>query len=443
MAGGTWAGFNKVRPGVYVNTVGTPRTIGNISDRGIAALPLNLPWGADGLITLDSDTYQEQALAKIGFYPSDPRIRHITACMEHVRRLVIYRIDGEGATKATATQGTLTVTALYGGVRGNDITVSIADSLDEEGAYEVTTYLEGEEVDLQTVTAVEELQPNSFVTFAGTGVLEPTAGINLTGGQDGTVTAGSYSKAFSAFETEEFNTLGVPSEDDAVKALAVSYTKRLREEVGKKITTVLADYPQADYEGVISLKNSIITTDGLQVPIIYMLCEITGMVAAARVNESLTYRAIQGAADALPRYSNAEIEQALRNGELVLVADGGRVRIEQDINTFTSYTPTKGREFSKNRVVRVLDSINNDFSRVFKDFYIGKIDNNDDGRNLLKNEAINYLDTLQGMGAIQEFSSQTDVTVSPIEGHVDSVYIETYVKPTDSIEKIYVRVTVR
>lgn len=106
-------------------------------------------------------------------------------------------------------------------------------------------------------------------------------------------------------------------------------------------------------------------------------------------------------------YSNAKIEQALRNRELVLVADGGRVRIEQDINTFTSISATKGREFLKNRVTRVLDAINNDFSRVFKDFYIGKVDNNDDGCNLLKNETINYLDTLQGMGAIQEFSSQT------------------------------------
>lgn len=77
------------------------------------------------------------------------------------------------------------------------------------------------------------------------------------GGTDEAVTAGNYSKALTAFETEDLNTLGIPSEEDSIKALAVSYTKRLCEEVGKKITTVLGNYPQADYE-VISFKNSII-----------------------------------------------------------------------------------------------------------------------------------------------------------------------------------------
>lgn len=443
MAGGTWTSFNKDRPGVYFNTVGEGKPVGTISDRGIAALPLPLPWGADSIIVLDSDTYGQQSLAKIGYYSGSPVIRHITACVSKVRRLLLYRLNGDGAAKATATIGTMTATAVYGGTRGNDLTVSVQESLDEEDAFDVYTYLQGEEVDRQTVKTIEDLTANSFVTFSGTGIPEPTAGINLTGGTDGEVTGDSFSKAFNAFESETFNTLGVPTEDDLVKALAVAFTKRMREDVGKKFNCVLANYPQADYEGIVSLKNSIITTDGLTVPIDHFLCEITGMEAAAEVNESLTYRSIENAADAYPKLTDSEIRQALKNGEMVITAENGKVRIEQDINTFTRFTPTKPRAFSKNRTIRVLDAIANDFYQIFSDFYIGKVNNDADGRNLLKNECINYLENLQNMGAIQEFDSQSDITVSPVDGHDDSVYIEAYIKVTDSIEKIYVLVTAR
>lgn len=115
--------------------------------------------------------------------------------------------------------------------------------------------------------------------------------------------------------------------------------------------------------------------------------------------------------------------------------------MEQDINTLTSLTQTKSKVFCKNRVIRVLDGINNDFVRIFSNFYIGKVDNNADGRNLLKNECISYLDILQGINAIQNFNSQSDIVVQ--QGiDADSVYIETYTQPVDSIEKIYMKVQV-
>ncbi len=442
MAGGQWQTQNKIRPGVYVNVNSEPRPVGTVGDRGVAALPLPLPWGEDGVIVLDNDTYQTDALQKIGFHPADPRIRHITSCMAHVKRLLLYRLDGQEAAAATITHELLTVTALYGGKRGNDLKVVIQPSIDHEEKFDVYTFLENEEVDRQTIKNIDELVPNAFVSFLGEGVPEPTAGINLSGGSDGEVTAGHYSAALTAFEAQEFHTLGIPSDETEVKALAASFVKRVRDESGKRVNVVLAQYPEANYEGVISLKNSIITDDDLEVDSIYLLCEITGMVAAAQINQSLTYATIPGAVDVVPRFTNTEIEQALLNGELVLTAEGGRVFIEQDINTFTSFTTSKGKMFSKNRVVRVLDGIANDAKRIFEQFYIGKVDNNEDGRNLLKAEMIRYLETLQGMSAIQNFDAQTDLTVAA-GNDIESVYVELYVQPVDSIEKIYMKVTAR
>ncbi|HEY4390344.1 MAG TPA: phage tail sheath family protein [Paenibacillus sp.] len=442
MAGGTFTVQNKVRPGVYINFKSEAKAFGTIGERGIAAFPAPLPWGKSGITVLNSETFLEQCLPSLGFQPTDARIRHITAAMAHASKVLIYRLGAEGAVKATAKLGTLTATAKHGGTRGNDLQIVIQSSLDYEGFFEVKTLIDGGKVDVQTVETAERLLGNEFVEFSGSGALTETAGTSLEGGANGSGGAGEYSDALAAFEAEDFNVLGIPLDDSAVKQLAVAYTKRLREQEGKKFQTVVYDYPAANYEGVISLKNGIVTGDGLTVEPIYLLWEIAAMEAAANVNESLTYTEIPNAVDVAPKYTNSEIVQALNQGEMVLSVVNGRVIIEQDINTLTSFTADKDKKFSKNRVLRVLDSMAKDIQSIFSQNYIGKTDNNADGRNLLKGEVISYLDNLQGIGAIQNFDSQSDIEVLPGQD-VDAVWIQLAVQPVDSAEKIYMSISVQ
>src|SRR5690606_4820490 len=102
----------------------------------------------------------------------------------------------------------------------------------------------------------------------------------------------------------------------------------------------------------------------------------------------------------------------------------------------------KGKAFSKNRVLRVLDGLANDYMRVFAQSYIGKVSNNVDGRNLFKAEVINITEQYQNIGAIQNFDSQTDVEVLP-GNEIDAVLVNQWVQPVDSAEKIYFDITVR
>ncbi|MNZ56789.1 Phage tail sheath protein [compost metagenome] len=441
MAGGTFTVQNKVRPGVYINFKSKAKALGSLGDRGVVAFPAALPWGKSGITVVEADTFMENSLLLIGYHATDERIRHISAAMSHASKVLIYRLGAAGAVKAKATLGNLTATAKFGGIRGNDLQVSIQSNIDIVDSYDVRTLLEGEEVDAQTVAAANELKSNAFVDFTGTGELTETAAVSLSGGASGTGGAGEYADAFAAFEAEEFNILGLPVDDNSIKQLAVAYTKRLREQEGKKIQTVLYNYPAADHEGIISLKNSVITSDGLTVEPTSLIWEIAAMQAAADVNESLTYASIANAIDVTPKYTNSEIIQALNNGELVLSVVNGKVVVEQDINTLTTFSPEKDNKFRKNRVVRVLDSAANDIKRIFSQNYIGKINNNADGRNLLKGEVISYLESLQGLGAIQNFDSQSDIEVLPGD-HVDAVLIRVGLQPVDSPEKIYVNITV-
>ena len=110
--------------------------------------------------------------------------------------------------------------------------------LDYEGFFEVKTLLDGEKVDVQTVETAEKLLANEFVEFLGSGALTETAGTALEGGANGSGGAGEYSDALAAFEAEDFNVLGIPVDDSAVKQLAVAFTKRLREQEGKSYNFV-------------------------------------------------------------------------------------------------------------------------------------------------------------------------------------------------------------
>src|SRR5690606_6677087 len=201
--------------------------------------------------------------------------------------------------------------------------------------------------------------------------------------------------------------------------LAVSYVSRLNDE-GKKVQAVVYDY-DANSEVVINLANSIIKSDGLVVEPTSVLWEIAGMQAGANINESLTYAVIPNAVDVHPKLTNSETIQALQNGKLVLTAINERVVIEQDINSFISFSPTKGYMFSKNRVVRLLNSMNNDFVRIFSENFLGKVNNNADGRSLFKAQIISYMSDLQDIGAIQNFNAETDVIVLPGD-QIDGVY---------------------
>lgn len=94
--------------------------------------------------------------------------------------------------------------------------------------------------------------------------------------------------------------------------------------------------------------------------------------------------------------------------------------------------------FTKNRVIRTVDNIANDITKIFEANYVGKVNNNDEGRSLLKASLVDYFATLQTVGAIQNFVTD-DIKVAK-GNDSDAVVIEAAVQPVDSVEKIYITV---
>lgn len=437
MSGGQWKVQNKVRAGVYINFQGEAKAQGTLGERGIVSMPLILSWGpVKQIIEIESGTNPFDLL---GYEITSTELLLVREALKRARTLLIYRLN-EG-TKAAASDGGLSITAKYGGVRGNDILILIQTNIDNTEKFDVVTFVAGQEVDMQTVSGIEDLQPNDWVIWSGTGPLTASAGIPLTGGEDGTVTAQDYLDYLEAVEVHDFQTIALSSTDDTMKGVFVSFAKRMRDDEGKKIQVVVENYPLADYEGVISVKNAVILSDGTILTADQAVAWVAGATAGAATNQSLTYEAYEEAVDVQPKYTNSQIIAALRAGEFVFTAIDGKAVVEQDINTLTSYTPTKGKAFGKNRVIRVLDGIGNDYVRVFSRSYIGKVPNSDDGRDLFKAECIQITEMYQNIGAIQAFDSQSDIEI--LQGsEVDAVVVNQWIQPVDSIEKIYMSITV-
>jgi len=430
LGGGTFATMNKVLPGAYINFVSMARSLGSIGDRGIVALPLEMNWGSeDKIITIDVEEFQKEALSILGYNYSDYELRPLREVFKGAKEIKLYRINGSGK-KATATVGAgLTVTAKYPGTRGNDIKIAVQNNIDDETKFDVITLLDTVKVDTQIVATIKDLKPNNFVEFSGEGTLETTAGVPLTGGENGNSTGESYSAFLDKIESEDFTTLLYAGEDETTKALFDSFTKRLRDGEGVKITTVLFNYTKADFEGVISIKNN--------KELVYW---VAGQTAGAGVNESLTNKKYNGEYEVNTKFKKRELEQAIQNGEFAFYQDGNDVRVLKDINTFTNYEPNKNQDFSSNRVIRVLDQIANDTARIFSDYYLGKVTNDDTGRALFKGELVNYHEQLQNIRAIENFKEEDIVVLQGVQKQ--DVIVNEVVAPTDSMEKLYMSIEV-
>nr|DAZ18270.1 MAG TPA: tail sheath protein [Caudoviricetes sp.] len=431
MAGGTWTTQNKVRPGAYINV----RSSGGLgpadSVSGVTALPIALDFGPEGeVVTVTSSS----DLTAFGYDLTDPQLLLLREALKQAATVLVYRVGSGG--RAAATEGDLSITALYGGTRGNAISVVSKENVNVTDAYDVETYLAGRLVDRQTAKTIEELSANRVVNFVGSGELTAFS-VVLENGSNTPATANDYMTFFSKIQVFEFNTLALPVQDDVIKTAGVSFINRMRNEEGKKCQLVVAGHA-ANNEAVTNVKNGVILLDGTRITAEQATAWVAGASASAGVATSLTYTKYDGAVDVTQRFLNTEIIEALQNGEFVFTEQRGEVVIEQDINSLTSFTADKSKDFSKNRVLRCLDDIANNSKKAFQENFIGQINNDQDGRELFKADRINYFNGLQGAGAITHFSAD-DISIG-IGNDKDSIVLNVQVQPVDAMEKLYMTV---
>ena len=434
LGGGTFVVQNKVLPGAYINFVSAANANATLSDRGIAAMPLELDWGVDNeVFEVTSEDFITKSLEIFGYSYTSPKMAGLRDLFLNAKQLYAYKLTS-GGQKAKNTFAE----ALYTGVRGNDIKIVIAKNVDDDAKFDVTTLLDDSEVDVQTVATAAELVPNKFVKFLTSATLDVTAATPLTGGTNGDVKGETHQAFIDKISSYSFNTLGVPVVDRETKALYTAFTKRMRDEVGVKFQLVLNDYA-ADYMGVISVKNAAVNPpDGFNAAaLVYW---VTGAEAGCDVNKSVQNRKYTGDFAAFTDYSQNELTNAIKAGEFVLHKVGDEVRVLSDINTKVTVSDTEGDVFKDNQTVRVIDQIANDIAVLFSTKYLGNVPNDASGRVSLWADIVSHHRQLEQIRAIENFSEE-DVKVE--QGNAKkSVVVSDTVTVVNAMDKLYMTVTV-
>lgn len=354
--------------------------------------------------------------------------------------LYLYRPTATSSAKATVTTGTLTATAKYPGVRGNDITIVVTEDVDNEGSFFVSTVVDGEIQDQQSAETVADLVPNDWVDWSGTGALTATVGAPLTNGANGTVASSAYSTYLEAIEPYKFDVIIYDGSDSTVQDSMVGFVNRLADENGQYTQLVAANLTAPDSRFVINVMSGVTLADGTTLTPQQVTWWAGGATAGARYNESLTYATYPTAVAVSPLLTNNQIISALQSGQFILVADFDEVHVEQDIDSLTTYTTDIGVVYKKNRIIRLCNTIANDIYQQFSQNYIGVVNNNDAGRARFKAAIVGYLYQIQDAEGIQNFDPE-DVEVLPgID--IDAIVVNVAFYAVDAVEKIYMTVPV-
>ncbi|MEG0687171.1 MAG: phage tail sheath subtilisin-like domain-containing protein [Hungatella sp.] len=255
-----------------------------------------------------------------------------------------------------------------------------------------------------------------------------------------THTDADVTAALTALKTVEFNVLCYPYDTgkDSAKTAITTWIKAMRDEEGVKCQAVLANHV-ADTEAVVNVAHGVVLTDGAVLTAAETTAWVAGATAGASMTTSNTGMKYDGAIDVKPRMTKTEMEAAITAGKFIFKVDAAQnVTAVYDINSLTTTSVDKGKMFTKNRVVRTIDNIANDIASIFESNYIGKVNNNDSGRSLLKASLVDYFTTLENMGAVQNFTTDDIVIVKGNDS--DAVVITVAIQPVDSVEKIYITV---
>lgn len=155
---------------------------------------------------------------------------------------------------------------------------------------------------------------------------------------------------------------------------------------------------------------------------------IAGLIAGTAINRSITYNQVP-LDDVNRRMRNSEIKTALEAGSLVLTNDGEKVKIEQGITT-------SGKKI---RAVRARQAISTDIVKTASDYYIGKLDNNEDGQATLISAVKAYLEKLEASNVLTDI----EVTLDPNFPSVgDRVFLLISYIDVDSMERIFLTINV-
>lgn len=425
----------RIRPGTYVNVDSSNKAAVSYANRGNVLIPLiNHNWGPNGKLLVIKSTNISEHDAELG--NSVDQILLLNEAFKGAGTVLVYIVNKGTAAKATS--GTLTITAKYGGTRGNDIKIAIV--AETAGTFTIKVILGTSTV--ETFTGVADCAAavalsSNYVVFSGTGSLAAAASISLTDGAAGEVTNADITTMLDSIEDENVSAIAFPIADDTLKAVLVSKIKYLRDSCGKSIQGIVSDYAAADYEGIINVTNAVELSDGTKLTHAQATSYVAAITASANELTSNTYKAYPGADDVVDKKTNEQAEAAISAGEFFFTKQGDTAIVEYDINSLHTFSEKRSASYRKNKVIRVYDAVSDTIRSTFPP---NRFPNSSTGWDLMDGLCQTILNYYLTEGAIQNVDLANDMKVDRANSTGDSVFFNARIHAVDAAEKLYFQI---
>lgn len=416
-----------ILPGVQVAVEAGERQT-SAGGAGIVAMALPLSWGDKwNEITAGSDTTKS-----LGWPLTAPEMKLAAEVVKNASRLLLYRLNtGEQATAEIASG--VTAKAVWGGVRGNSIGVTVTG---EEAPFTLVTSLDGVEQDRQSISAITDFVPNGLITLEGEGTLA-AASTTLTGGLDGEMTE---SEAISAFLAElpekEYAVIAYTGTDETARAAVAAFVEQQRA-AGVMIQAVVSGGSWNSRAIINSTVGG--STAGYDLTAPEACATMAGILAGLDISGSATHTPVTGWTAVNPRLTLQEQEKRTKAGETLFVWSHGQAMVLYDLNSLHAFSAQAPEDFRKGLVSRTLDRIATELRYLLDTRAVGRIRNTVSGRAQIKGMVVELLrQNYSDRGYIEDFSPD-DVTITPMTAR-DSIQARVGVRAADTVDKVYLTI---
>ena len=443
------AGETKIRPGIYQRFTNNGGAISAGARDGVNAIVTNASWGPVGVATVHEtaksirDTYGNDALIKAA----------LAIKTGGAQKVYIYRPAGSGGAKGTATLGAAKVEAKYPGARALKVKVQAkpgSTTTKQFMVIEGTTVLESfdfavNETD-ETAALIAATAKSNFVVIEApsTGAVN-AAEVELTGGKNATLTAENYGDAFYALEPYTFNVLSTDTADTAVATLLGEYVKEAYDG-GKFIIGVAGAPTTVDFATRVSTAKAFNNkqmvyfgsgwknANGETIEGVEAINLTAGIIAATPSNEGITHTVISGATENIEHLTNAQYEEAIQNGLLLLsTGPDGEVWFDSAHTTLTTCSANEDEGWKKIRRVKTRFEAMDRIDRTLAP-KIGKINCDKDGVAYIIQSALGVIEQMKNEKKLSGGNFYED----PDNPHgADSAWFIIELDDNDSLEKIY------
>lgn len=185
---------------------------------------------------------------------------------------------------------------------------------------------------------------------------------------------------------KRFNYLAMPDADTNEKTEIATFIKAKNKNDKKTFKAVLAKN-KGDDEAIINFTAEEIKVGDTTYETGEFTARIAGILAGISLDRSATFYVIPEVESVKTKENPNE---AINEGELILIDDGEKVKIGTAVNSLTTITTDKDKQMKKIKIIEGMHLVKDDIRSTFEDLYVGKYINDYDRKVLFATATTAY-----------------------------------------------------